>query len=123
MALIVRLHLMIFSEHQMPKSGPRPHTCGPRPGAWKTGPDPELHRKYRAFIQQKNQAQFRGEDWQLSFEDWLSIWGTDFDRRGRGSQDLCLTRWDLEDSWTVSNCFLMERGEHMKRCGKRSHSD
>lgn len=105
----------------MPKHGPRPHTRGPRPWVWKSGPDELQHKKYLAWLQQKNQAQFRGEDWQLTFEEWCQIWGTEFHRRGRGSDCLCLTRWDLEDSWTVSNCFLMTRGDHMQRCGRKSH--
>lgn len=105
----------------MPRTGPRPHTCGPRPYAWKTGPDPELHRKYRAFIQQKNQAQFRGETWSLTFEQWCQAWGTEYHRRGRGSQDLCLTRWDLDGDWTVENTILLERGLHMRRCGQKRH--
>jgi hypothetical protein len=104
---------MISSGAQMSKPGPRPHV-------WRSGPDPERHRRYRAWIQQKNQAQWRGEDWQLSFEDWLMLWGTDFDRRGRGSKNLCLTRWDLDAPWTKDNCILMERGYHMQRCGRRS---
>lgn len=100
----------------MPKRAPRPNT-------WVTGPDPLRHKQYRAFIQQKNQAQFRGEDWQLSFEDWIKIWGTDFDRRGRLADSLCLTRWDLDDAWSVNNCILMERRDHMRRCGRKSHGE
>ena len=102
---------------------PRGAPKGLRPQCWVSGPDPLTHKQYRAFVQQKNQAQFRGEDWQLTFEEWLGIWGTDYDKRGRTSKSLCLTRWDLEDSWTVANCFLLERGEHMKRCGRKSHGE
>jgi len=96
---------------------------GPRPGAWRSGPDPYRHSQYRAYMQQRNQAQFRGEDWQLTFEEWLNLWGQDFDRRGRRGDNLCLTRWDLEDSWTVTNCILMSRRDHMQRCGRRSHDE
>ena len=102
---------------------PRGAPPGPRPYMWVSGPDPLRHKQYRAYVQQKNQAQFRNEDWQLTFEEWLGIWGTEYHRRGRTSKSLCLTRWDLEDSWTVSNCFLLERGAHMQRCGQRSHNE
>ena len=110
------LVLMIFLEVQMPKRGPRP-------SAWRSGPDPEQHRKYRAWIQQRNQAQFRKEPWDLDFESWLALWGDDYERRGRLANDLCLTRLDLDDSWNKDNCILMERRVHMQRCGERKHRE
>jgi hypothetical protein len=96
---------------------------GPRPSSWRSGPDPVQHTKYRAWIQQRNQAQFRREPWDLSFEDWLGLWGDDYDRRGRLATDLCLTRSDLEQGWSRHNCTLMERREHMRRCGERKHNE
>ncbi len=100
----------------MPKRAPRPHV-------WRSGPDPLRHQQYRAYMQQRNQAQFRKEEWLLDFDTWLALWGTDYHRRGRLADSLCLTRWDLEDSWHKDNCILMERRHHMQRCGKKSHED
>jgi hypothetical protein len=86
-----------------------------RPNAWITGPDPETHIKYRAFIQQRNQANFRNEDWQLTFDQWCDIWGDRYAQRGRRRGQLCLTRCDYELPWTVDNVEIMERRDHNRR--------
>ena len=86
-----------------------------RPGAWVSGPDPVTHRKYRAFIQQRNQANYRGEPWDLTFEEWCGVWGERFDQRGRRKGQLCLTRTDYTQPWTLSNVELLERRQHNLR--------
>ena len=60
----------------MPRSGTRPHV-------WVSGPDPERHRRYLQWLQQRNQAQFRGEGWDFAFDDWLNLWGDQIHLRGR----------------------------------------
>lgn len=85
------------------------------PQRWISGPDPERHRKYTQWLQQRNQAQWRGELWILSFEDWIEIWGDRFCERGRRSQDLCMTRDDEDDEWSKENTILMSRREHYQR--------
>jgi len=47
---------------------PRPHTRGPRPRVWKSGPDPTRHQQFRVWGQQKNQAQWREEGWDIAFD-------------------------------------------------------
>lgn len=90
--------------------GRRPGTLLPH--KWASGPDPELHRRYKIWAQQKNQAQWRGESWDLAFEDWVEIWGDDFDRKGRGLGSLCMTRRDLELPWTRDNVIIITREQH-----------
>lgn len=99
----------------MPKTGPRPNARGPRPQCWISGPDPLLHQQYRAFIQQRNQAQWRSEFWQLEFEDWLRLWQPHWHQRGRRQCDYCMVRKDPEDSWTLDNVEVIERSEHCQR--------
>lgn len=92
----------------MPRNGSRPHV-------WKSGPNPDQHRRYLAFVQQRNQARWRGEVWQLTFEQWLALWGDRFDRRGRRTWDLCLTRRDYHQPWTLDNAEVITRQQHNER--------
>lgn len=61
------------------------------------------------------QARFRGEDWQLSFEDFQKIWGDQWPLRGRSNQSLCLTRRDPEQAWDHQNTELVTRLESLRR--------
>lgn len=94
----------------MPKKG-RP---GPRPHCWKVGPDELLHRKYRQFLQQKNQAQFRKEVWLLTFEEWCLIWGDLFLQRGRKPYQYCMTRQRALGPWDKDNAIILTRREHLQ---------
>lgn len=96
---------------------------GPRPHVWKSGPDPIEHKKYQNWIQQKNQAQFRKETWELDFETWKDIWGADWHHKGRASLDLCMTRIDDQGPWTRSNIEIVTRREHVIRQGLRRDKD
>jgi hypothetical protein len=92
---------------------------GPRPHVWKSGPDPVEHKKYLNWIQQKNQANFRKEGWELSFEVWKEIWGDKFHNKGRASEDYCMTRRDDQAAWTRDNVEILTRREHVLRQGLR----
>lgn len=85
------------------------------PSLWVTGPDPETHRRYRQFIQQRNQAQWRGETWLLTFAEWLAIWGDQYHRRGRERDCICMSRCDWDGPWSVSNTELITREDHARR--------
>ena len=90
--------------------GPR----GPRPNAWKSGPDPERHRRYLQWLQQKNQAQFRKEGWSLEFDDWLALWGTNIQYRGRKKGSMTMVRIDYDLPWSKLNARIVDRLEHAK---------
>ena len=94
------------------KPGPRPHT-------WKTGPDPVVHAQYNAFIQQRNQARFRGETWtdEYTFEQWRELWREHWNDRGRANNQYCLTRRDYNQPWTQDNSQVITRFEHALRSG------
>lgn len=105
---------------------PRPELRGPRPESWKSGPDPVEHAKYRAYIQMKNQAQWRGETWDISFEQYKYLWGERWHQRGRERGCWCMTRLDPEQPWTPDNVHVLEREIHARaqsqaaRAGYRS---
>jgi len=80
-----------------------------RPDQWITGPDPDTHEKYRAWVQQRNQAVWRGETWQITFEEFQQIWAGRWHRRGRGTEDLAMTRTDWTAAWTPQTVELRTR--------------
>ena len=98
---------------------PRPHMCGSRPQLWKTGPDPEEHRRYRTYIQQKNQAQWREEGWTISFETWKRLWADSgqWFNRGRERGCWCMSRIDWSLPWTTDNVAVITREAHAKLQG------
>ena len=61
------------------------------PHMWKTGPCERTHKQYVVFAQQKNQANWRNEDWQLTFQEWQTVWEPKWDTgRGRSGDCYCL---------------------------------
>ena len=102
--------------------GPRPNSRGPRPQVWLTGPDPVLHQKYRVWLQQKNQAQWRGEVWNLAFDHWVLMWGELWHNRGRGRGDYCMTRRDHDAAWDTSNAHVVTRSQHAQQQSAQAHA-
>lgn len=95
--------------------GPRPAAVGPRPHVWVSGPDPAVHYQYRQYIQHKNQAQWRGEEYYLTFEEYQDLWRERWHQRGRTKDTYCLTRVDYDLPWCVENCDVITRGDHNRR--------
>jgi len=100
------------------KGIPRPHTRHPRPQVWITGPDPVVHEKYRVWLQQKNQAQWRDEGWHIGFTDWCDLWAEQWESRGRTRGSYCMTRLDWSLPWTLNNVKITTREEHAKLQGQ-----
>ena len=90
---------------------------GPRMGV-RQFPDPVEHHQYYAFLRNRAQAKFRNEIFELSFTDFKALWGDNWHRRGRGGNDMILTKIDTDQSWNPINCCLMTRQEHLKRAGE-----
>jgi hypothetical protein len=95
----------------MTKLGPRPHT-------W-TYQDPIKHVQHTAWMRQRAQAHYRREEWELTLEQWILIWGELWHNRGRASTDYCLTRKDPELPWDTENTVCMVRREHLQRKNRR----
>jgi hypothetical protein len=95
----------------------RPHNIpkGPRPQLWVTGTDPETHDQYRAFVQCRNQARFRSEPWELTFDQWQEHWAGRWHLRGRAADSLCITRRDCAAAWSDHNVIVITRTSHGAR--------
>jgi hypothetical protein len=85
-----------------------------RPHVWICGPDPYKHQMYTPWQMAKAQANFRGEGWDMSFEEYYELWQEDWPNRGRGADDMCMTRLDPTGAWTRDNCHIMVRKEHIR---------
>lgn len=79
------------------------------PHVWKSGPDPLRHEQYQKWLQQRNQAQWRGEEWELTFEQWLAAWGDNYHLRGRETGQYSMTRINRTLGWSHDNVMLIER--------------
>ena len=83
------------------------------PDQWITGPDPQRRDKYYAYLKHKAQANFRGEEYSLTWEDWEDLWcEPNWSNRGRKITDLCLTRLDYKGPWSVDNVIVCTRRQH-----------
>lgn len=95
--------------------GPGKRGRNPNPNVWNTGPDPVQHDKYYSYLKHRSQAKFRGEHYELTWEQWDHMWTVDkWMARGRGRSDLCLTRLDCEKGWTVCNIQIVTKQNYLK---------
>ena len=85
------------------------------PKYWKTGTCPISRDKKYAYLKHKSQANYRGESYELTFDDWCSLWPDElWHRRGRRVDDLCLTRWDFNGEWSTVNTVVCTRRDHFR---------
>jgi hypothetical protein len=103
---------------------PQPKKLGPNnsqgryvtPNNWITGPDPLRREKYYAYLKHRAQAKFRNEHYELTWDDWETLWPDElFLRRGRRNKDLCIARLDRLDSWNTHNCTVCTMLEQKAR--------
>ena len=90
---------------------------GPEPHRWISGPDPLRHTQYTCWLKAKAQANFRKEGWTMTFEEFEQLWNQDgaWHQRGRGSDDLLMTRRDFDQPWSRDNCYIELRRTHLQR--------
>jgi len=93
--------------NSMPRAGLRPHT-------WIVqGEIP--HKQHTAWLRAKAQANYRGEIWLLSFEEFQRLWQGYWEFRGRGRDDYVMTRDDHLGAWAVGNVEVTRRYEYLRR--------
>lgn len=84
-----------------------------RPAAWKTyekyGACLKTHKMYRCYSQQKNQAQWRGEVWEISFDDYRTAWWDKWENRGRKAHNYVMFRLDITEPWTMDNTTIISK--------------
>ena len=101
------------------KGIPKPSLRVLHPDRWISGPDPKIHAMYTPWQRCSAQANYRGEGWEMSFTEFVQLWGDDWHLRGRDGPDLCMTRTDVEKPWSKENCEIVTRQEANARSGMR----
>ena len=91
---------------------------GPRPHTWIIGPDdPYKHSMYLPWLKAKAQANFRDEEWELTFEEYYTLWKDEWPNRGRAAEQMCMSRKDFDGAWSIDNAIIINRHEHLKLQG------
>lgn len=91
---------------------------GPRPNSWKVKGDIP-HQQHIAWHRQRAQAIFRGEHWELTFEDFQAAWADKWEQRGRAADQYCMTRLDPSASWHPRNIEVITRLDHLRQHRRR----
>lgn len=77
--------------------------------------DPYYHVRNVPYLRQKAQAIFRGEIWNITFLEWCSFWTEDlWNKRGKSSDNVCMTRIDYTKPWTADNVKVVTRNSQIK---------
>ena len=88
---------------------------GPRPQTWKHGPSEALKDLNMAFLRARAQAKYRGEDWRLTFDEFVKRWAGRYAETGIKSDCTVMVRSDPTGAWSFDNTELMQRGENQGR--------
>lgn len=100
------------------KYGPKPKANPKRrvdPETWLSGPTAYERELFYAWHKHRAQAHYRKEEYNLTYEDWRIIWHNpdDFLNRGRKQTNVVLTRIDRQLPWSIDNCQIQTRYEHL----------
>lgn len=99
------------------RPNPRPYRIDPN--RWVSGPDPKMREVYYAWKKHQSQAWYRNETYELTYEDWLSLWpGDTFWQRGRTRGSLVLSRIDFYGPWSMDNVIVETRTEQVTRANQ-----
>ena len=102
-------------EDQKPKRSTKAKKS--RPHLWKSGPDVIAHEQYQAWLVHKAQANFRGEPYELKYEDFRDLWQQDnrWASRGRDSDSTCMYRIQTDLPWTRENIIFEKRKDFLRK--------
>lgn len=75
----------------------------------------ERYPMYEPWLRMRAQANFRGEQFDLTFDQFAEIWGDKWSKRGRASDALAMTREDPEGPWDYKNTVIVTRREQLQR--------
>lgn len=69
------------------------------------------------WLRMRAQARFRKEAFELSWEEFQTVWQGKWHLKGRDNTSLCLTRRDWAGVWRMDNVELVTRVEHIRKQG------
>ena len=68
--------------------------------------------KRYAWLGQRNTSKRRGVEFNLTFEEWRDFWGSDFHKRGRKMDDLCMGRYGDVGAYELGNIYKCTNREN-----------
>lgn len=79
--------------------------------------DPVVQKLKRSYNCAKNQAVYRGQQWSISFEEYVELWTNNqaYLNKGRGKNQTHLSRINPQDDWHINNVQIVIRGEHLRQ--------
>ena len=79
-------------------------------------PDEFQHELFMSWHKHRQQALFRGEDYELEPEQWIELWTPEmWARRGRSRESVCLIRINCTKPWSKENCAIVPRVDQLRR--------
>lgn len=64
------------------------------------------------YINQRDNAKRRHVSWELSYEEWLALWGDQISLRGRPKDCLCMSRIGDTGPYAAGNVFIQTMSEN-----------
>ena len=119
----LKAHTMTYKLRYAPEStgGPGKRGRNPDPEAWQSGPCPIQHDKHYGYLKHKAQANYRGEAYSLSQEEWFELWTNElWLQRGRSADSLCLQQQNPKLGWHLNNVEIVPRRKHFNDIKKRN---
>ena len=86
-------------------------------------PDRENQLKRNKFARQKAQAKYRGESWNIDWDQWWGLWEPYWDLRGRTITDYCMRQIDPNGGWDMPNVEMCDRLTFFKEQPKRNRPE
>ncbi len=72
------------------------------------------HEMYLVYVQQKNQANFRSEEWNYPFEEWKDEWEPKWHNKGRKKGNYRMHRLCTSEPWSRANSSISTVAEIMQ---------
>lgn len=81
----------------------------------------ELKDKRLSWQRSRSQAKYRGEKWDLTFDEYCELWPTElWQNRGRQGDSYVLSRENNRKPWTFSNCIIIYRRNQLIINGQKN---
>ena len=77
-------------------------------------PDRVLQGRKDIYNRCKAQAVYRGEVWNIDYDQWWGLWEPYWDLRGRKPTDYCMRQLDKDFGWEMHNIEICERSTFFK---------
>lgn len=79
--------------------------------------EPHISKLRLAFVRAREQAKWRGDEWCIDVDYWLTQWleNDRYLRKGRYNDNLMFCRIDFNKPWTPANTEICDRQTFLRR--------